>query len=194
MDRIILASASPRRKELLSSVVEGFEILTADTDETVDPSVHPRDAVRMLAERKGYAVLCTDPSLNDAIIISSDTLVEMDGKPLGKPADTHDARRMLSELSGRGHNVHTGIAVRYKDTLVSGVATTEVAFRAISGQEIDDYIDSGEPMDKAGSYGIQGLGGKFVKEIRGDFDTVVGFSLKLLRSLLCEIGKEDVLC
>ncbi len=194
MTKVVLASASPRRRELLSSVCRDFEIITADTDESVGNDVHPRDAVEMLARRKGLSVLLQDASLSDAVIISSDTLVEMDGVALGKPRDRADAYSMLRSLSGRGHNVHTGIAIHYMGGCVSGVATTEVSFRQLTDKEINDYIASGDPMDKAGSYGIQGLAGKFVSCISGDFDTVVGFSLGLLRSLLHEIGKEDVLC
>ena len=194
MNRVILASASPRRRELLSSVCDSFEIITAPTDESLENGVHPRDAVEILAIRKGRAVLDAKDGISDCIVISSDTLVEMDGIPLGKPRDESEAYSMLSRLSGRGHNVHTGIAIHYKGGCVSGVATTEVRFRKLSESEIKAYIDSGDPMDKAGAYGIQSGAGKFVEEISGDFDTVVGFSIRLLRSLLSAIGKEDILC
>ena len=184
--KIVLASASPRRRELLSAVCKNFEIKTAETDEHLPSSVHPRDGVEILAVRKGRAVLDTlDASeAADSVIISSDTLVELSGVPLGKPADEADAADMLRSLSGKRHNVHTGIAVHARGGVFSGVATTGVYFRDMSDGEIEDYIATGEPMDKAGSYGIQGLGGKFVDRIEGDFDTVVGFSMRLLAELL----------
>ena len=188
--KIVLASASPRRRELLSAVCKNFEIKTAETDEHLPPSVHPRDGVEILAVRKGRAVLDTlDASeAADSVIISSDTLVELSGVPLGKPADAADAADMLRSLSGKRHNVHTGIAVHARGGVFSGVATTGVYFRDMSDGEIEDYIATGEPMDKAGSYGIQGLGGKFVDRIEGDFDTVVGFSMRLLAELLKKAG------
>ena len=185
--RVILASKSPRRRELLATLSQklgfSFDIITEDVDESVDEGVSPFDAVRILAERKGRAVL-QRADLADAMVISSDTLVELDGRALGKPIDKDDAYAMLSSLSGRGHFVRTGIAVSYLGRVYSGVASTEVVFRKISDGEINDYIESGEPMDKAGAYGIQGGAGKFVSEYRGDFDTVVGLSLKLTEELM----------
>ena len=186
--RIILASKSPRRKELLGTVTENFEIITAPTDETLDDGIDTKRGVEILAIRKGEAVLSKVG--DDAIIISSDTLVEIDGIPLGKPEDREEAIRMLKELSGRCHNVHTGVAVRYKGKTFSGVATTEVEFRELTDREIEDYVDSGEPYDKAGGYGIQGEAGKFVKEYRGDIDTVIGLSCKLTRALIEKAMKE----
>ena len=182
---IILASASPRRREILSSVCRDFDIKVSETDESVPAHIHPCEAVEILAVRKGKAVLDALLSGNGdgKIIISSDTLVELDGKPLGKPTDKADAKRMLCELSGKRHNVHTGIALHVSGRVYSGVATTGVYFRELTDSEIEDYIATGEPMDKAGSYGIQCLGGKFVEKTDGDFDTVVGFSLRLFLKL-----------
>lgn len=190
--KIILASASPRRRELLSAVCRDFEIKTAETDETLDSSVHPKEGVEILAIRKGRAVFNTleEYEAANAVIISSDTLVELDGTPLGKPIDERCAAEMLRSLSGKRHNVHTGIALHAHGKVFSGVATTGVYFRDISDLEIMDYIACGEPMDKAGAYGIQGIGGKFVDRIEGDFDTVVGFSMRLLAELLDEAGVE----
>ncbi len=186
---IILASASPRRRELLSLVCDNFEIKVSETDESVEDGVHPKDAVKILAERKGRAVYDSlGKGASEKFIVSSDTLVELSGNPLGKPTSESDARKMLGELSGKVHNVHTGIAVHYKGKVYSGVATTGVFFRELSSAEIDDYISTGEPMDKAGSYGIQGLGGKFVEKIDGDFDTVVGFSIRLFLELAKQAG------
>ena len=190
--KIILASASPRRRELLSSVCEKFDILVSEADESLDGCVHPCDAVRILSERKGRAVLDSLADGGDKLIISSDTLVELDGKPLGKPCDEAEARAMLRQLSGKRHNVHTGIALHLMGRVYAGGATTGVYFREISDSEIDSYIATGEPMDKAGSYGIQGLGGKFVEKTDGDFDTVVGFSIRLLLNLAREAGCEGL--
>ena len=191
--RIILASASPRRRELLSRVCREFDIIVSETDESFPSCTHPSEAVRILAERKGRAVLDTLGNEGDsAFIISSDTLVEIGGKPLGKPVDKADAHAMLRELSGKRHNVHTGIAVHVGGKVLSGVATTGVYFRDMTDEEIDKYIATGEPMDKAGSYGIQGIGGKFVDKTDGDFDTVVGFSLRLFLELSESAGCRDL--
>lgn len=191
--RVILASKSPRRRELLSSLSRrlgfSFEIITEEVDESVEEGVTPYDAVRILAERKGCAVAMR-ADLSDAMVISSDTLVEVEGRALGKPIDREDAFKMLTSLSGRGHFVRTGIAVFYRGRAVSDVASTEVVFRDISREEMEEYIDSGEPMDKAGAYGIQGGAGKFVKEYHGDFDTVVGLSLALTEALMRQAAGE----
>lgn len=186
--RIILASKSPRRRELLSEIVDSFEIITRETDETLPDNMHPSEGVGVLAVRKGRAV--ADTVSDDALIISSDTLVELDGVPLGKPIDTDDAYRMLRSLSGRWHNVHTGVAVHRGDSVWSGVSTTRVRFREMTDSEIYEYIDTGEPMDKAGAYGIQGLGGRFVAEYDGEYDTVVGLSVALTRTLMDRAARE----
>ena len=180
--KVVLASKSPRRRELLSNIISDFEIITADCDETLPEGMHPSRGVEILAVRKGEAVLQKVSS--DNLIVSSDTLVELSGVALGKPEDTSDARRMLRLLSGRSHNVHTGVAVHYRGKVFSGVDTTVVTFRELSDMEIDEYIASGEPFDKAGSYGIQGLGGRFVLRYDGSFDTVVGLSIKLTKELI----------
>ncbi|MBQ8321123.1 MAG: septum formation protein Maf [Clostridia bacterium] len=180
--KVVLASKSPRRRELLGEITTDFDIITAECDEELPPDVHPRDGVRILAERKGGAVVA-DLS-PDTLIISSDTLVELDGLALGKPRDEGDAIAMLRSLSGRGHNVHTGVAVHYKGRVYSGTDTTKVVFRELSDSEIAEYVATGEPMDKAGSYGIQGLGGRLVESYEGDFDTVVGLSVKLTKKLI----------
>ena len=187
--KIILASKSPRRRELLSAITSDFEIVAAECDETLPEGTEPRAGVELLAVRKGEAVLGLVPE--ESLVISSDTLVELDGVALGKPIDDADAFKMLRALSGRGHNVHTGVAVHYKGRVFSGVDSTAVYFKGLSDAEILDYIKSGEPMDKAGSYGIQGLGGKFVTKYEGDFDTVVGLSVKLTDSLMKEAEKYE---
>lgn len=185
--KIILASKSPRRRELLGAIFEEFDIITAPTDETLPENVPASCGVELLAVRKGEAVASSHP---DAMVISSDTLVELDGEPLGKPEDESDAYNMLSRLSGRAHNVHTGIAIHYNGKVYSGTDTTAVYFKELSPAQIKEYIASGEPMDKAGAYGIQGLGGAFVEKYEGNYDTVVGLSSSLLRSLLEDINDE----
>lgn len=180
--KVVLASKSPRRKELLSEIFDEFEIITAEIDESLPDSVSPECGVELLAVKKGAAV--AETLADDVLVVSSDTLVELDGIPLGKPSDTSDARRMLSALSGRSHNVHTGVAVHYRGRCVSGVDTTRVFFREMSDAQISEYIATGEPMDKAGAYGIQGLGGRFVEKYEGNYDTVVGLSVSLLRELV----------
>ncbi len=179
--KIILASKSPRRKELLGELYPSFSIITCEVDETLSKSIHPRCGVEILAVRKGAAVAEDNAA---ALVISSDTLVEKDGVALGKPKDKSDAFEMLKMLSGGCHNVHTGVAVHYNGRVYSGVRSTEVVFRTLSDDEIEEYIDSGEPMDKAGAYAIQGLGGRFVIGFNGDYDTVVGLSLALTRELI----------
>ena len=187
--RIILASKSPRRRELLSELYNDFAIITAETDETLPEGVHPREGVAILAVRKGAAV--REMVGDDALIISSDTLVELGGIPLGKPVDEDDAERMLTALSGKAHNVHTGVAVHYRGRVFSGTDSTAVIFKEITTEEIREYISGGEPMDKAGAYAIQGEGGKFIAGYDGDYDTVVGLSLKLTRELINKATSED---
>ena len=182
--RVVLASKSPRRRELLSEIFDSFDIIKRETDETLSPDIPPCEGVEILAVRKGAAVACELSP--DSLVISSDTLVEVDGTPLGKPEDAADAHRMLASLSGRAHNVHTGVAVHYRGRVFSGVATTAVSFKPLTDAEIDEYIATGEPMDKAGSYGIQGLGGRFVTGFDGDYDTVVGLSVALTRRLIAD--------
>ena len=187
--RIILASKSPRRRELLSHIYEDFEVIVSDADESLPENKTPRECAEEISLRKGAAVALEVGE--DALVISSDTMVEQGGVILGKPESEDDARRMLAMLSGRTHNVHTGVAVHYRGRSFSGVDTTRVEFRDITAEEIDEYIATGEPMDKAGAYGIQGKGGALVKGYDGDFDTVVGLSLKLTRRLIEEALKYE---
>ena len=183
--RYILASKSPRRRELLSELVESFEIITAEVDETLPDSIHPRDGVEMLAIRKGEVIAKENA---DAVVISSDTLVEIGGVALGKPKDKADAFSMLKLLSGKAHNVHTGVAVHYNGKCFSGVASTAVYFREMTDEEINAYIDSGDPMDKAGSYGIQGKAALFASGIEGDYFNVMGLPLHLVGQMLREFN------
>lgn len=182
MLRIILASGSPRRRELLAKLYDKFDIITSEVDESFDGDISPIQGVEMLAVRKGEAVAKAQEY--DAVVISSDTLVEIGGVPLGKPVSREDAYRMLGMLSGQYHNVHTGIAVHHKGRVISGVASARVKFKTLTDPEIYAYIDGGEPMDKAGAYAIQGEGGKFIEGYDGDFDTIMGLSVSLTKSLI----------
>lgn len=181
MPKIILASGSPRRKELLGKLYGEFDIITSEVDETLPENMHPRLGVEVLAARKGAAVAAYH---SDAVVISSDTLVEIDGIPLGKPTSREDAYRMLTMLSGNYHHVHTGIAVHYGKAVKSGVASARVKFKPLSDEQIWEYIDTFEPMDKAGAYAIQGIGGKFIEGYDGDFDTIMGLSVSLTKELV----------
>lgn len=187
--KYILASRSPRRKELLSKIVDSFEIITRETDESLPDGVHPKEGVELLAVKKGKAV--ADGISADFLIVSSDTLVELDGVPLGKPEDKEDAVKMLLNLSGKTHNVHTGVAIHYKGKVFSGSDTSSVTFKIFGEDEAREYVATGEPMDKAGSYAIQGIGARLVEKYEGDFDTIVGLSLKLTKRLIDEAVAND---
>ena len=189
MPRIILASGSPRRRELLSKIYDSFEVMTSEVDESLSHDVLPIDGVEVLAVRKGRAVADSLP--DDCVVISSDTLVEIGGVPLGKPTSREDAYRMLRLLSGNYHNVHTGIAVHYSGRVISDVASAHVKFKPLTDAEIYAYIDGGEPMDKAGAYAIQGEGGKFIEGYDGDFDTIMGLSVSMTRELIEKITGEN---
>ncbi len=186
MPKLLLASKSPRRRQILSALGIPFTVDSAPTDETLPDGMHPRDGVVLLAIRKGEAARTLGDG--DTWILSSDTLVEADGAALGKPADAADAVRMLRLLSGQTHRVHTGVAVRRGDVVFADAATTAVTFRSLTEEEIAAYVESGEPMDKAGAYGIQGAAGAFVRRVEGDMDTVIGLSVTLTKRLLAEAG------
>lgn len=184
---VILASASPRRRELLSEMGFTFSVVPADCDETVEDGTLPKDAVRILSERKARAVAET---YKDALVIASDTLVALFDQPLGKPKDKDDAFRMLCEMSGKKHFVHTGVAVIYRGRMLSDVDTTAVQFCRYTPTEAWTYVLTGEPMDKAGAYGIQGLGRALVEKREGNLDTVIGFPTLLCDRLLKELFTE----
>jgi len=190
MSKVILASKSPRRRELLSLIFPSFEIETVNTDETIDLSMPPEKIVMSLAERKAEPVAEMFP---DAMVIGADTIVWLDGEILGKPKDPEDARKMLSRLSGKTHAVYTGVALFHQGRKDSFFERTEVTFWEISEEEIDRYIETGEPLDKAGSYGIQGFGATFVKKINGDYYTVVGLPVSRLYQhiKLMGVGEEN---
>ncbi len=180
--KIVLASKSPRRKELLTLLDLGFEIISADIDETMDPTLPVCDEVARLSLEKAKATaLQTD---SDTVIISADTVVELDGKVMGKPKDDADAQKMLCNLSGNTHNVLTAVTVMCGEKIETRVVTTAVTFRKLTTREISDYIATREPMDKAGAYGIQGRGSKFVSGIVGDYFNVVGLPVCTLSEML----------
>ncbi|MBQ4325178.1 MAG: septum formation protein Maf [Clostridia bacterium] len=182
---LVLASKSPRRKELLREMGLEYISMVADISETFPAMMHPREAVRFLAEKKARAV--AEVAGPRAIVLASDTLVEVDGEPLGKPRDEKDASAMLWRLSGRHHNVHTGVCVVWGDKMLSETDTTDVFFHPLDQADIDAYIATGEPLDKAGAYGIQGKGGKFVSHINGHLDTVIGLPCQMVEELLLRI-------
>ena len=181
MSGLVLASGSPRRRELLAQVRVPFTVVAADVDETPLPGEAPRDLVRRLAMAKATAVE-GDP------VLAADTIVEVDGEILGKPADADDARRMLTRLSGRSHRVHTGVAVRRGEQLGVEVVTTIVTFVALTTVSIDWYLATGEPFDKAGAYAIQGRAGAFAERIEGSYSGVMGLPLFETAGLLRQFG------
>ncbi|PLR75507.1 septum formation inhibitor Maf [Bacillus sp. V3-13] len=171
MQRLILASSSPRRKELLENLHLEFEISGSDVDEIFDPQSSPEEIVTELADRKARFVAGKFPS---AFILGSDTIVVSGGKVLGKPEDEADAVSTLRKLSGKTHAVFTGVSIIGNGKNIKFYEKTDVTFWELTDEEIKTYVNSGEPFDKAGSYGIQGLGSMLVKEIKGDFFTVMG--------------------
>ena len=178
---LILASQSPRRRQLLQMVGLDFECIPADIEEVVPEGTPAKEIPRLLALQKASAVLKDHP---DAVVIGSDTVVAIDGAVLGKPKDEADALRMLKQLSGRTHTVHTGVAILSKDKQVSFTSSTKVTFYDHTEEELLAYIRTGDPMDKAGAYGIQGVGAFLTECIEGDFYTVMGLPVaEVLRQL-----------
>lgn len=185
--QIVLASQSPRRREILERMGYSFRVIVADTDETLEADVTVEERVKILALRKAQAVkpLCPD----DCVIIGSDTMLEFEGQALGKPTDEGDAKRMLASLSGKSHLVHTSVALLYRGKALVSSDKTVVNMRPFTQDEIDYYVATGDPMDKAGSYGIQSKGGFLVSSIEGEMDTVIGFPSRLFSLLFGEITK-----
>ena len=180
MTPVVLASGSPRRHELLAQIGVQFTVRVPDIDESPEPSEAPEAYVRRLAFAKAAAVSSTA----DELVIAADTTVELGGEILGKPLDEHDAASMLRRLSARTHRVHTGVAVRLGEVEVAEVCTTLVTFVELDEAMVQWYVGTGEPMDKAGAYAIQGRGARFVKEIRGDYFNIVGLPVRLLYELV----------
>lgn len=183
--RVILASSSPRRRQLLDLIGIRHEVLPSDVDETLNAGELPELYCERLARAK--ATVIADAN-RDALVVGADTIVVIDGLILGKPQDAGEAERMLGMLSGRSHTVMTAVAVSLEGKLVSGVEIVDVTFLPIHENEIRSYVATGEPMDKAGAYGIQGYGATIVRRIDGDYFAVMGLSLVRLVSLLREVG------
>lgn len=183
---VILASQSPRRKELLGLFHIPFVIRVADIDESMDPTLPPYDEVARVSRCKALAVERTE----DDIIIAADTIVVCQGRVLGKPRDEADARQMLRLLSGRDHQVMTGLTVVKGDAERCITEVTDIHFRDLTDREIEAYVASGEPMDKAGSYGIQGGAALFAEKMVGDYYNVMGLPVCRLWQVLQEIAPE----
>ena len=184
--RYILASKSPRRKDLMKSISSDFLVASEDIDEESSYKLSPIDAVKDIAKRKGEEVYKSYP---DDLVISADTIVIIDNEIVGKPIDEADAKRILKKLSGRIHYVLTGYAIHYKGKDIVGVVKTNVEFNELSDELIDKYIKSGSPMDKAGAYGAQDSDMKFpiIKNITGSYDNVIGFPVKEIKESIEEI-------
>jgi septum formation protein len=177
---LILASASPRRHELLLAAGLHHLVLPSDIPEKVKPGESPTDFVQRLAQEKAFAVSADA----DSIVLGADTVVCLEEQIFGKPADLDEARRMLRSLSGRVHLVHTGICLRAHGLRIVDVASTEVEFVPLSEEEVEEYTRSGEGIDKAGAYAIQGIASRFIREIRGSYHNVVGLPVALVYSHL----------
>ena len=183
--KLILASASPRRRELLGHLDMPYDIIPAVGPENPPAGADAAETARALSQAKAQEIAAEHP---DAVVIGADTVVEIDGAILGKPKDEADAFRMLRLLSGREHRVFTGVTVIRGGEMVSEVEKTRVFFRDMTNEEIRAYIATGEPMDKAGAYGYQGRASIYVERIEGDFFNVVGLPLCRLGKMLSELG------
>ena len=184
--QLILATQSPRRKELLGLIHIPFIIRVADIDETMDPHLSPAAEVARVSQAKAEAI-SREP---EDVVIAADTIVVCDGEVLGKPKDADDAFRMLRMLSGRDHQVMTGMTVLRGDHSVTSTEITDIHFRELSDKEIWSYVRSGEPMDKAGSYGIQGGAALFAEKLCGDYYNVMGLPVCRLGQILKQISPE----
>ena len=182
-EALILASASPRRRELLGYMGVPFTVVSADAEEVETGT--PREIVEKNALLKGETVLRRCPG---RVVLAADTLVNVDGEVLGKPKDAQDAKRMLRLLSGAWHEVHTGVALFSMKGIARRHVVTRVHFVTLSEETIERYVLSGEPMDKAGAYALQGIGGMFVDSIEGSYSNVIGLPMATVRALLIEAG------
>jgi septum formation protein len=182
---VVLASSSPRRRDLLNLIGISHEVHPANIDETMRPREVPRRHAERLAREKASAIAVRDP---DRITIGADTIVVLNRKVLGKPRDEADAARMLGMLSGREHTVITAVAVARGRKLRSAIEEVRVKFRRLRNDEIEAYIATGEPMDKAGAYGIQGFGATIVERVEGDYFAVMGLPLVRLVGLMRDVG------
>lgn len=182
--QVVLASGSPRRRELLAQLGVVFTTASPDVDETPLPGEGPVGYVHRLAIAKAFAV-DVPPG---ALVVAADTTVDLGGEILGKPVDPDDARTMLARLSARTHRVHTGVALRRGENLVSEVITTLVTFTPLTPALIDWYVSTGEPLDKAGAYAVQGAGGVLVQRVHGSVSNVVGLPLHAVARLAEQLG------
>ena len=186
---IILASGSPRRKQLLAQMgIETFRVISSDADETVEPGLSPARIVEILSARKEEAV--ADHAKPGGMVIAADTIVALDDAVLGKPNDGLEAFRMLSALSGRRHQVYTGVTLLRDGERRTEHEVTTVTFRELTQDDITRYIATGEPMDKAGAYGIQGYGALLVERIEGDYFNVMGLPVCRLGRMLAGMGTD----
>ena len=183
---LILASASPRRRELLEKLGVKFEIIPARHEAPAPEGVGAGEAAAYISRAKALSV--AEQCAPGDVVIAADTVVCLDGELLGKPHGMEEAKAMLRRLSGRSHEVYTGLAIVRDGRVMSSYERTRVRFRALTGDEIDAYAASGEPLDKAGAYGAQGLGALFVEGIEGDFFNVMGLPLCRLGQMLSEVG------
>ena len=183
MPRLLLASSSPRRRELLSLMGVPFEVATSDAEET--ESGAPDQLVLSNARLKGLAVMREHP---DAVVLAADTVVCQNGQVLGKPRDKADAARMLTLLSGAWHEVYTGVFVGGRGHEDARTAVSRVLFDRLTDEEIARYVETGEPMDKAGAYALQGRGGMFVERVEGSYSNVIGLPMSLTRRMLIGQG------
>lgn len=182
---LILASMSPRRREILALAGFEFTVHPADIDESVPDGTPAESAVMMTAQKKAEAVL--PYASEEDVILAADTVVCLDGVIIGKPATTDEAVKTLRTLSDRTHTVYTGYCLLKGGKRISGVETTNVTFRELDGNEIADYVASGEPMDKAGAYGLQGRGCTFAKRIDGEYFNVIGLPICTIHNCLKNI-------
>ncbi|MDP8211568.1 MAG: nucleoside triphosphate pyrophosphatase [Candidatus Stygibacter australis] len=182
--RIVLASASPRRKVIFEMLKINALVFPAMVEEDSE-CISPHHLVMEHAGKKAEFVAAKMPA--DTIVVGADTIVYLDNIVLGKPADKYEAYEHLSRLSGNKHNVYTGIAVCYKNTTMTGYARSLVEFNLLTREEIEEYIKTGEPMDKAGAYGIQGYGSQFIKKITGCYFNVMGFPVSTFYKLIKEL-------
>lgn len=182
--KVVLASASPRRKELLSLIFNEYDVRPADCDEALPEGIKAQEAVEYLSliKNKATVEICDENSL----VISADTVVAVEGEILGKPQDKEDARRMISLLSGREHQVFTGVTLSLNGNFKTFSEKTDVVFYKLTDKEIEDYISTDEPYDKAGAYGIQGKAGLLVKAVNGDYYNVVGLPVARLKREIME--------
>lgn len=184
--KLILASQSPRRKELLARITSDFVALPADIDETVDLALTPQEYVLEMAQRKAQHIFKQN---SESLVIGSDTIVAINGEVLGKPRDELDALRMLRQLSATTHHVYTGVYIMSKEQIEQQVVAAEVTFFELTETEIASYVATGDPLDKAGSYGIQGEAAFFVEQIKGDYHAIIGFPIAHVKRMLAAFNR-----